>query len=55
VNINASRSDLPTPRSQAASRAAQQQKRDWAALAKEKKIKRQKHLEQHNEDYRLRE
>jgi hypothetical protein len=55
VNINAARSDPPTPRSQAASCAAQQRKRDRVALAKEKKIRRQERLEQHNEDHRLRE
>jgi hypothetical protein len=55
VNVNAARSDQLTPRSQASSRAAQQRERDRAALAKERKIRRQKHLKQHNKDYRLRE
>jgi hypothetical protein len=33
----------------------QQQERERAALVKERKIRRRERLEQHNEEYRLRE
>jgi hypothetical protein len=33
----------------------QQQEQEWVALTKERKIKRCERLEQHNEEYRLRE
>jgi hypothetical protein len=55
VSVNAPTSDPLTPRSQAANRAAQQQEHDRAAQAKERKIRRQERLDQHNEDYQLRE
>jgi hypothetical protein len=53
VNVNVARSDPLTPRSQAAGRAAEQRERDWAALAKERRIRRQERLIQYNEEYRL--
>jgi hypothetical protein len=49
VNVHATRSDPPRPRSQAASRVAQQRERDQAALAKERRIRRQERLNQYNE------
>jgi hypothetical protein len=55
VKVHAAQSDPPTPRSQAANRAAQQQERDRVALAKERRIRRQERLNQYNEEYRLRE
>jgi hypothetical protein len=53
VTVHTTRSDPPTPRSQAAGRAAQE--REWAALAKERKIRWRERLEYYNEEYRLRE
>jgi hypothetical protein len=55
VDINAARSDPPTPRLQATGRAAQQRERDRVALAKERKIRRQERLDQHDKNYQLRE
>jgi hypothetical protein len=52
VTVNAARSDPPTPRARAAGHAAQQREQEWAARAKEKRIRRRERLEQHNEEYR---
>jgi hypothetical protein len=55
VNVHVAQSDSPTPRSQAAGRAAQQQERDRATLAKERRIRQEERLDQYNEEYWLRE
>jgi hypothetical protein len=54
VGVNVPTLDPPTPRSQAANRAAQQREHDRAAQAKEMKTRRQARFDSHNEDYRLR-
>jgi hypothetical protein len=54
VGVNVPKSNPQTPQSQAAGRATQQLERDRAARAKERKIRRQEHLDQHNKDYQLR-
>jgi hypothetical protein len=51
--VNAARSDPPTPRARAPSRAAQRREQEWAARAKEKKVRWWERLEQYNEEYRL--
>jgi hypothetical protein len=43
------------PRAWAAGRATQQREQEPAALAKERKIRQRERLEQHNEEYRMRE
>jgi hypothetical protein len=53
--VNAPTSDPPTPRLQAANRAAPQRERAWAARAKERWIYRQERFNRYSEDYRLRE
>jgi hypothetical protein len=55
LGVNTPTSDPPTPRSQAANRTTQQRDQDLAARAKERKIRKQEHLDRHNEDYRLHE
>jgi hypothetical protein len=55
VTVNAARSDPPTPWARATGRTAQQWEQERAAHAKERKIRRRERLEQHNEEYRLRE
>jgi hypothetical protein len=55
VTVNATCSDSPTPRAQEAGRTAQWREQEWAARAKEKRLRRQERLEQYNEEYRLRE
>jgi hypothetical protein len=55
VTVSTARSDPPTPQARAAGRAAQQREQERAARAKEKRIRRWERLEQHNEEYRLRE
>jgi hypothetical protein len=52
VTVDASRSDLPTPRARAAARAVQRREQEWAARMKEKRIRCR---EQQDEEYRLRE
>jgi hypothetical protein len=53
--VSTTRSDPPTPRAQAAGRAAQWRERERAACAKEKRLRRRERLEQYNEEYRLHE
>jgi hypothetical protein len=55
VILNVARSDPSMPWARATGRTAQQREPEWAARAKEKKIRWRQHLEQHNEEYRLRE
>jgi hypothetical protein len=55
VTVNATRSDSSTPRARAAGHVAQQREQERAARAWERKIRRRERLEQHNEEYRLRE
>jgi hypothetical protein len=53
--VDAVWSDPPTPRALAAARATQQREQEWAARAKERRIRRRERLEQYNEEYRLHE
>jgi hypothetical protein len=55
VTVDATRSDPPTPRARGAARAVQRQEKERVARAKERRIRRWEHLEQYNEEYRLRE
>jgi hypothetical protein len=53
--VNVARSDPRTPLARATGRAAQRREQERAARAKEKRLWRREHLEQYNEEYRLRE
>jgi hypothetical protein len=55
VTVNTVGSDPPTPQARAAAHAAQRREQERVARAKEKKFRRREHLEQYNEEYRLRE
>jgi hypothetical protein len=53
--VDTARSDPSAPRAQAAARAAQRWEQERAARAKERRIRQREHVEQYNEEYRLRE
>jgi hypothetical protein len=55
VTVDAARSEPPTPRALAAARAAQRREQEWAARAKERRIRRRERWEQQSEECRLRE
>jgi hypothetical protein len=55
MDVNAARSDPPTPRAQARPRATQRQEQERAARKKEWSIRRWERQEQRNEEFRLRE
>jgi hypothetical protein len=54
VSLSVAKSDPPTPRSRALSRAAQQRERERAARKKERAKRHREHRERRNEEYRLR-
>jgi hypothetical protein len=51
--VDASRSDLPTPRARAVTHAAQRREQERVARRKEKRIRRRERREQQSEEYRL--
>jgi hypothetical protein len=55
MTVNATRSDLQTPRARALACAAQRREQERAARKKEKRIRRREHREQRSEEFRLRE
>jgi hypothetical protein len=55
VTVDASRSDLPTPRARAVTHTAQRREQERAARRKEKRIRRRERREQRDKEYRLRE
>jgi hypothetical protein len=55
VQLSATKSDPPTPRSRALGRAAQQRERERAAHKNERATQHRERRERRNEEYRLRE
>jgi hypothetical protein len=55
VSLSAAKSDLPTPRSRALGRAAQQWERERAARKKERAKRHRECRERRSKEYRLRE
>jgi hypothetical protein len=55
VRVSTTKSELPTPRSRALGRAAQQREQERAARKKECATRHRKHRERRREEYRLRE
>jgi hypothetical protein len=53
MDVNAARSDPPTPRARACARAAQRREQERAARKKEKRIRRRERQEQRSEEFRL--
>jgi hypothetical protein len=55
VRVNAARSDLPTPRSRALTRTAQQREQERVDRRRERNARRRERREQRSEEFRLRE
>jgi hypothetical protein len=55
VSVNAAKSVLPTPRSRALARAAQERERVQVARKRERATRHREHREWRSEEYRLRE
>jgi hypothetical protein len=55
VSLSVAKSDPPTPRSHALSRASQQRERERAARKKERARRHRERRERRNEEYRLHE